>query len=91
MKTTLYIKNLKCVGCETTIIDKLSDLKNISAISIDKKHDAVTFQHKTTQSINEVKKVLLKLGYPPYGERNNLGRKAKSFVSCAIGRLHQDH
>jgi len=90
MKATLYIQNLKCGGCETTIINKLSSLKNINNISIDQKYDTVTFEHKTIQDVEVVKKMLSKLGYPPYGEQNNLGRKAKSYVSCAIGRIHHE-
>jgi len=90
MKTTLYIQNLKCGGCEATIIDKLSSLKNISNISINQKYDTVTFEQKTIQDIKIVKKALSKLGYPPYGEQNNLGRKAKSYVSCLIGRTYHE-
>lgn len=87
MKATVYIQNLKCGGCEATIIDKLSLLKNISEVSIDQKHAIVIFNYKTEKDLVMAKKTLSKLGYPPFGENNNLSKKAKSYVSCAIGRF----
>ena len=89
MKSTLYIQNLKCGGCETTIIERLSELKNIDSVSVNLKYDTVNFEHKTKQDVTVAKKLLSKLGYPPFGEKNNLTRKAKSYVSCAVGRIHQ--
>ena len=35
----------------------------------------------------EVKEKLKTLGYPEDGEVNSLGSKAKSYVSCAIGKM----
>ena len=35
----------------------------------------------------EVKEKLKTLGYPEDGEANSLGSKAKSYVSCAIGKM----
>jgi copper chaperone len=35
----------------------------------------------------EVKEKLKTLGYPEDGEANGLGSKAKSYVSCAIGKM----
>ena len=89
MKTILYIQNLKCSGCETTIIKKLSELSNISNVSIDILHTTVKFDYKTKSDVDLVKKELSKLGYPPFGEKNNMVKKAKSYVSCAIGKTHK--
>lgn len=87
MKTTLYIQNLKCGGCETTIKNKLSELKSISNISFNFQYATVTFEHENKEDIDNVKQLLSKIGYPPFGEKNNLGKKAKSYVSCATGRI----
>ncbi|MFD2724649.1 heavy-metal-associated domain-containing protein [Hyunsoonleella rubra] len=87
MKTTLYIQNLKCAGCEFSIIDKLAELKNIYKITIKLQYATVTFEHKTKNDIDIVKKALSKMGYPPFGAKNTLAKKAKSFVSCASGRI----
>lgn len=85
----LYIQNLKCKGCETTIIEQLSKLNNISAVSVDVKHTLVKFHCESENDIERVKKHLSKIGYPPYGEKNDLIKKAKSYVSCAIGKTHK--
>lgn len=87
MKTTLYIQNLKCGGCETTIKNKLSELKNISNISFKFQYATVTFEHKNKEDVEDVKQLLSKIGYPPFGEKNSLVKKAKSFVSCTTGRI----
>lgn len=87
MKTTLYIQNLKCGGCETTILGRLAELTGISDISIDQDYDTVSFSYDSEEAIDNVKDTLSRLGYPVFGESNTLGRKAKSYASCAIGRL----
>lgn len=86
MKTTLYIQNLKCGGCETSIINKLTELKGISNISIKFQYSTVTFEYQKAKDIETVMAMLKKMGYPPYGEKNTFGKKAKSYISCAKGR-----
>ena len=87
MKTTLQIQNLKCGGCEKTIINKLNSLKNISNVTVDQVNLSVAFQFVVNKDIDIVKKILSKLGYPIIGEKNNLSKKAVSYVSCAIGKM----
>ena len=89
MKTTLPIQNLKCGGCEATIFNKLSEITSVRNITIQQANNAVIFEHNSPNDIETVKNKLLKLGYPVVGEKNSLGNKAKSYVSCAIGRLHK--
>ena len=88
MTTTLYIQNLKCNGCANTITNKLSVLSNISAIKVDVERDSVTFDYEDTIALQSVKETLISNGYPEEGEKNSLGTKAKSFVSCAIGKMN---
>ncbi len=88
MKTTVQIQNLKCNGCASTINKKLSGLKNINEVSIDVENDSVSFEYDTEDTFETVKKELHKLGYPLVGEDNKLQSKAKSYVSCAIGRMN---
>jgi copper chaperone CopZ len=87
MKTTLYIQNLKCSGCITSIIFRLSEIKGISNISIKLQYETVTFEHESKENVEEVKQILSKIGYPPFGEKNNLDKKVKSYVSCATGKI----
>jgi hypothetical protein len=39
--------------------------------------------------MNQATDLLSKLGYPVEGEQNPLLRKAKSYVSCAVGRINK--
>ena len=87
MKTTLYIQNLKCGGCESIIINKLSELKGISNITTKLQYATVTFEYETNETVDKVKQLLSKIGYPPFGEKNSLGKKAKSYVSCVSGKI----
>ena len=86
MKTTLEIQNLKCGGCANTIITRLSALENIENVLVNNDNDTVTFNYKEDDNLSEAINLLSKLGYPIVGENNPLTKKAKSFVSCAVGR-----
>ena len=88
MKTTVRIQNLKCNGCASTIKNKLSELDNINEVSVDVEKDAVTFKYDKEDTFETAKKELHKLGYPLVGEENKLQSKAKSYVSCAVGRMN---
>lgn len=87
MKTKLYIQNLKCGGCEHTIIKKLSSIGGIENVSINQEDASVSFKYKVDDQIGIVCDMLSSLGYPVIGDRNNFGKKAKSYVSCMVGRL----
>lgn len=88
MKTTVEIQNLKCHGCASTITNKLSKLENITEVSVDVENNLVSFEYNSDESLETAKKELYKLGYPLVGEDNKLPTKAKSYVSCAIGRMN---
>jgi len=81
MKTTLYIHNLKCDNCEVVIINSLTKLKHISNVSIKRQYATVTFEHEKADDVEVVKKTLSKIGYPPFGEKNNSTKKTKPNLS----------
>ena len=87
MKATLKIQNLKCHGCANTIISKLSGLENITEVEVNNDDDTVSFSYINDKAFNHVENLLSKLGYPVIGNDNSLATKAKSYVSCAIGRM----
>lgn len=87
MKTTIKILNLKCHGCANTITKKLNVLENILDVEVNIQKQTVSFAYKYELDLVAVKSTLNGLGYPEEGETNSLGEKAKSFVSCAIGRI----
>ena len=90
MKGTLKIQNLKCSGCANTILNKLPSIENINDVIVDNENDTVLFSYTTEEDLLLVKNTLVKLGYPVVGEKNVLTTKAKSFVSCAIGRVNSN-
>ena len=90
MKVTLKIQNLKCSGCANTILNKISSIENINELIVDNENDTVLFNYTTEEDLLLVKNTLVKLGYPIVGEKNALTTKAKSFVSCAIGRVNSN-
>jgi copper chaperone len=88
MKTiSLQIQNVKCNGCATTITNKLSELINVSNVVIDLENGSVTFDYTDELALFSAKETLKINGYPQVGEVNPFVTKAKSFVSCAIGRM----
>lgn len=89
MKTTLEIQNLKCGGCASTILNRLSELENVADVHVDNTTNSVSFTHDTQEHLEAVITLLAKLGYPVAGEKNALTTKAKSFVSCAVGKMNK--
>ena len=87
MKTTLYIQNLKCGGCANTITKNLAQLEAITEVTVNVEESSVNFHYETEAKLAEVKDKLQSLGYPEDGEANSIGSKAKSYVSCAIGKM----
>lgn len=87
MRTTIYIQNLKCKGCEATIISKLSESRSLSEIVVNHEVESVSFDHHSNKDLESVRHILESIGYPLQGEENKLGSKAKSYISCAIGRV----
>ena len=90
MKANIKIQNLKCSGCEATITDNLSKIDSVKNVQFSD-DDRVIFDYENEFSLDQVKMTLKKLGYPEQGEDNSLISKAKSYVSCAVGKMsHKD-
>ena len=87
MESILQIQNLKCGGCAHTIETRLQELEGISNIVVDNDAHSVSFNYNDTKEIESAKTLLSTLGYTVAGESNPLTKKAKSFVSCAIGKM----
>lgn len=87
MTTTIYIQNLKCGGCGNTVTKNVSAVEGIANVNVRVDESSVTFDYHEETKVNEVKELLKKIGYPEVGDENSLGTKAKSFVSCAVGKI----
>ena len=82
----IKIENLKCGGCAATIKKGLLSIENVDEVVVDVENDTVSISSKNVL-IDLIKEKLSKLGYPVVGDKNTLVHKAKSFVSCAVGRI----
>ena len=89
MKTTILIQNLKCGGCANTITSKISNIENISNVMVDVDASSVTFENTSDEDVHNVREKLAAIGYPEEGQDNTIVSKAKSFVSCATGRMNK--
>jgi copper chaperone len=92
MKTSIAITNLKCGGCASTITHSLSQIKGASLITVNKETETVELSYDDAAVLVEVKDKLLKLGYPEKGTTEGLEKLAagaRSYISCAIGKLSQ--
>ena len=87
MKNKIFVQNLKCGGCANTITNKLTEIEGVSEIQVSVEESLVTL-NCTDSILEKVKETLKKSGYPEDGEANSLSSKAKSYVSCAIGKMN---
>jgi copper chaperone CopZ len=87
MTTSIIVQNLKCGGCAHTISTKLSELDLVSDVNVNVEESKVSFHYSEEADVTVVKDKLKSLGYPSIDDENTLTSKAKSFVSCATGKL----
>ena len=91
MKTTIEIEidNLKCGGCENSILKGLTAIPDVEQVVVDQEKQSVRFLGEPT--IREAVAIKLKsMGSPEKGSLKGLDAglaNAKSYVSCAIGRM----
>ena len=86
MITNIQIENLKCGGCAATIKKGISAINGVNDVAVDVENSIVTIDSENANLV-EIKEKLSKLGYPEVGDKNSVLHKAKSFVSCAVGRI----
>jgi len=91
MKQTFKIINVKCAGCAATLKEKLFDTFGEVEVNLDKEPREITLDIKD-EEVEVLAKELKKLGYPLASEKmgfvDSTSAKAKSFVSCAIGKMN---
>ena len=90
METTIPIQNLKCGGCAATIKNKVRQLEGVNTVQVDEVEGTVTVSYDADNVLATVKQKLMALGYPEVETKNDLLTQAKSFVSCAVGRMSKD-
>jgi len=88
MSWTVTVENIKCGGCANSIRKALTAIPGVTGVDVDIEEGDVRVQAEEAMRA-AVTKRLLELGYPESGAVSGIGSaaaKAKSFVSCAIGR-----
>ena len=89
MQHIFDVENIKCGGCANTIENKLGKLDSVTQVSVDVEQGQVTVE-AADDSRAQLVETLLASGYPEKGTTEGLKAakaKAKSFVSCAIGKM----
>jgi copper chaperone len=89
MEHVIEVENIRCGGCANTITHSLQKLDGVRSVSVDIENGRVSVTTDTDDRERLVA-ALLKNGYPEKGSAEGLQAakaKAKSFVSCAIGKL----
>jgi len=81
--------NVKCGGCVNSITKAVNQIPGITNVSIDLENSTIEFQSDNASNFELVKQKLESLGYPMDEEHNSLLKKAKSYISCAIGRMEE--
>ena len=88
---TIFVENLKCKGCANTVRNAVSSILGVENVEVDNEHFKVMVEYDDRKVTHEdIAHKLAGIGYPEKGDANSLLTKAKSYVSCAIGRISPD-
>ena len=89
---TYVVQNVKCGGCANTLKEKLKPDFGEVLVSLENIPREITIQ-KDDIDEERLSFLLKSIGYPLVDEDMNfvdeVGVKAKSFVSCAIGKMKE--
>lgn len=90
MKQTFQVENVKCGGCASTLKSKLKDRFGEVEVDLEKFPREISLTIDT-EDIAALGVALKKMGYPlssdTLGFVEAASTKAKSFISCAIGKM----
>jgi len=90
MKQTFKVKNIKCGGCAGTLTKALLEEFGEVEVNLELEPREITLEMDDAK-IEALKLALRKLGYPLVTDKltqfQSVTTTAKSFVSCAIGKI----
>lgn len=84
MELQIQVENIKCGGCMNSIKKALLQLPEVEDVAIELETEIITIQGDVDRTVLVEK--LNALGYPERGHNTTM-KKAKSFVSCAMGKF----
>ena len=84
--TKLKVVNLKCGGCETQVRSIL-EKEGFSSVKVNATNQTISFDG----DLSDASEILTKAGYPPADSKQaeSLMKKAKSYLSCVLGRTRK--
>ncbi|MDD2450262.1 MAG: heavy-metal-associated domain-containing protein [Sulfurimonas sp.] len=93
MKKNFKALNIKCGGCANTVKESLREDFGEVEVDLEQEPRVVSVEIKDDEHEQLFRKKMRKLGYPMEDEKlgkfESTGLKAKSFVSCAVGKMNQ--
>lgn len=92
MKHTIEVENIRCGGCASTITKRLLENSSIQSVNVLIDDQIVEIESDDENGKQAAITILESLGYPEKGTAEGLDAlkgKAKSVVSCAIGKMSQ--
>ncbi|MCK5902675.1 MAG: heavy-metal-associated domain-containing protein [Cocleimonas sp.] len=90
MKTSIDVENIRCGGCANSISKKLSAIDGVTHVDVAIEEQQVTVDINEKAIREAVVTALKAMGYPERGSVEgfeSLKGKAKSVVSCAVGKM----
>jgi copper chaperone CopZ len=84
MTWTVEVENMSCGGCVNSITKGLHTLPGVGDVQVDLDKGVISMEGDFDKE--SVLEKLSKMGYPQKGN-NTLLKQAKSFVSCATGKM----
>jgi copper chaperone CopZ len=81
----IFVENIKCGGCMSGIKNALLEFKGVKSVEITLEEEKIRIEGDHLDRAAYVKK-MDGMGYPEKGN-NTLFKEAKSYVSCAIGKV----
>lgn len=90
MQKSFKVLNVKCGGCANTIKEALRSEFGEVDVNLNEEPRIITLDIKDEEQEKLFRKKIRSLGYPLEDEENGVVVKAKSFISCAIGKMHHN-
>lgn len=87
MREVFLVENIKCHGCTSTITAEIKKLDATCSVTVNPEDGMVEVESNEPIHRDSILDKLKHLGYPEASD-NNVLHKAKSYVSCMVGRLH---
>jgi copper chaperone CopZ len=87
MYSEIFVENIKCFGCRNTVIKEVKKQEMVQSVDVEVETGKVSLNYQGgEETLARIKSRLYRKGYPEKGS-NNIKSTAKSYVSCALGRL----